>query len=273
MATPDNARLDCNVVAQARRAADERTKGRKQVMAGVFGALLAVTVWGVSADAGAGYEVEWFGASRGAPMPQGAVEQLLAEPWLEPVEVRTGAADRVGERITLQSCSNYLKVADLRVRPVAGGNVGEIFQARALECHAAALTLAAQPAVVSHVRPLAFNEDLPDQLPWQVAMIVSGAETARIAHERPLATWSQALLEPITGFSPCGQYCGTYRDLSQEQTVRLLARGDFDGDGIEDVLVSSWDVALGGSYRATRVLLLTRREPDGKIEMLRELDY
>ncbi|NLG60469.1 MAG: hypothetical protein GX538_09975, partial [Gammaproteobacteria bacterium] len=264
--------LDCNIVANARRV-DERSTSRKWAMAGVFGALLAVTARGVSADAGASYEVEWFGASGGAPMPQGAVEQLLAEPWLEPVEVRTGAADRGGEPITLQSCSNYLKVADLRVRPVAGGNVGEIFQARALECHAAALTLAAQPAVVSHVRPLAFNEDLPDQLPWQVAMIVSGAETARIAHERPLATWSQALLEPITGFSPCGQYCGTYRDLSQEQTVRLLARGDFDGDGIEDVLVSSWDVALGGSYRATRVLLLTRREPDGKIEMLRELDY
>lgn len=272
MATPDNARLDCNVVAKARRV-DGRAKDRKWAMASVFGALLAATVWGVSADAGAGYEVEWFGASRGAPMPQGAVEQLLAEPWLEPVEVRTGAADRAGEPITLQSCSNYLEVADLRVRPVAGGNVGEIFQARALECHAAALTLAAQPAVVSHLRTLVFNEDLPDQLPWQVAMIVSGAEAARIAHERPRATWSQALLEPITGFSPCGQYCGTYRDSSQEQTVRLLARGDFDGDGIEDILVSSWDVALGGSYRATRVLLLTRRQPGGRLELLQEVDY
>ena len=272
MATPDNARIDC-IVANARRAADGRAKRRKRAMAGAFGMLLVGTACGTSAGAGAGYEVEWFGAARGAPMPQGAVEQLLAEHWLEPVEVRTGAADRAGEPITLQSCSNYLKVAGLRVRPVAGGNVGEIFQARALECHAAALTLAAQPAVVSHVRPLAFNEDLPDQLPWQVAMIVSGAEAARIAHERPRATWSEALFEPITGFSPCGQYCGTYRDSSQEQTVRLLARGDFDGDGIEDVLVSSWDVALGGSYRATRVLLLTRRQPGGRLELLQEVDY
>lgn len=261
------------IVAKVRRAADGRAKGRERAMVGAFGMLLVVTACGTSAGAGAGYEVEWFDASREAPMPQGAVEQLLAEPWLEPVEVRTGAADRAGEPITLQSCSNYLEVADLRVRPVTGGNVGEIFQARALECHAAALTLAAQPAEVSHLRTLVFNEDLPDQLPWQVAMIVSGSEAARIADERPLATWSQALFEPITGFSPCGQYCGTYRDLSQEQTVRLLARGDFDGDGIEDVLVSSWDVALGGSYRATRMLLLTRRQPGGRIELLQEVDY
>lgn len=235
--------------------------------------LLMMAACGTAAGVGAGHAVEWFDVSSEVPLSQAHAQQALTDPWLEPIEVRPVDADPGQTLGVIQTCSEYLELADLRVRPVERGNYWAIFQALALECQAAAMTLGARPAGVSHLRALVFDEDLPDQLPWQVAMIVSGSEAARIAHERPFATWSEALFEPITGYSPCGQYCGTYRDSSQEQTVRLLARGDFDGDGVEDVLVSSWDVALGGSYRATRTLLLTRRLPDGRFELLREVDY
>ena len=53
--------------------------------------------------------------------------------------------------------------------------------------------------------------------------------------------------------------------------MRRVARGDFDGDGVEDMLLSSSDAARGGSYRAVRMFVLTRRQPDGKVELVREL--
>lgn len=48
-------------------------------------------------------------------------------------------------------------------------------------------------------------------------------------------------------------------------TVRLqwLARGDFDGDGWEDWLLRWQARAEGGSWRAVRCLLLTRKTPAG----------
>lgn len=244
-----------------------------RAMAGILVLLLVATGCGRSAGAGAGYEVEWFDAPTADPISQGALQQLLAEPWPDPVDVQPAVADGGGMPITLDSCSDYLEVADLQVHPVAGGNMRVIFQARALNCQALALTLAARPAVVSHLRTLAFDEHLPDQLPWQVAMITSASEAERIADERPHATWRQALFVPLTEFSPCGPHCGRYRNPNQMQVVRLVARGDFDADGIEDVLISSHDAALGGSYRAGRMLLLTRLEPDGRIELLQGLGY
>ena len=48
-------------------------------------------------------------------------------------------------------------------------------------------------------------------------------------------------------------------------TVRLqwLARGDFDGDGWEDWLLRWQARAEGGSWRAVRCVLLTRKVPAG----------
>lgn len=235
--------------------------------------LILASVYGIPAAQDADFAVEWFGAAAAAPATRDAVELLLAEPWLNAIEVQRETVDGAGLPTTLESCSGYLEVADLRVRPIAGGFTGTIFQANALDCQAATLTLAAQPAAISYLRSLAFDETLPDRLPWQVAMIVSGAEAQRIAAERPHATWRQALFGPLTEFSSCGPHCGKYVEPGAEQVVRLVARGDFDGDGVEDVLLSSYDAATGGSYRAVRMFMLTRRQPDGTVELVRELDY
>ena len=227
-----------------------------------------------SADApGTGYEVEWFDSAEAAPVARDAIEQALSEPWLDAVDVRLEVSDGDGMPATLGSCSDYLEVADARVRSVHGGTTAMIFQAQALGYQAATLALAAQPAAISHLRPLVFDEGLPDRLPWQVAMITSGAEAERIAAGRPDATWRQALFGPLTDFSSCGTYCGRYGDPGAEQVVQLVARGDFDGDGIEDMLLSSSDAAKGGSYRAVRMFVLTRRQADGRVELVRELDY
>lgn len=52
--------------------------------------------------------------------------------------------------------------------------------------------------------------------------------------------------------------------------LRLLAWGDFDWDGIEDLLCHfSW-VYLSGSNRDYYTVILTRREPGGRLQMLGE---
>ncbi|MFZ7097099.1 hypothetical protein ACOPJQ_13155 [Luteimonas dalianensis] len=235
--------------------------------------LILASACGTSGASGARYDVEWFDTTEAAPATRAALEQELSQPWPDAVDVQPAATDADRMPTTLESCNDYLALADSRVRPIESGNTFAIFQGRAVYCQAVTLTLAAQPAAISYLRPFAFDEGLPDRLPWQVAMIVSSSEAQRIADERPDATWRQALFGPLTEFSSCGTHCGRYADPGAEQWMRLLARGDFDGDGIEDMLLSSSDAAIGGSYRATRMFVLTRRQPDGKVELIRELDY
>lgn len=254
---------------------DRTCRARPLIGAGALGAavLLLAGACGTSAFSGDRYAVEWFDGPDAAPASRNDVEQRLARPWPDAIDVRGQAADEGRMTATLESCRDYLDVADLRARPVEGGMMFAIFQARALDCQAMSLALAARPATVSYLRPFAFDEGLPDRLPWQVAMITSGSERDRIAAERPDATWRQALFGPLTESSSCGTHCGRYGDPGQEQVVRLVARGDFDGDGVEDMLLGSSNAARGGSYRATRMYVLTRREPEGKVELARELDY
>lgn len=230
---------------------------------------------------GVGHDVEWFDGFNPGPVVHGhpgpetqeAIQQALSLPWDYAIAVAPESSGEDGERVSLRTCAEYLRVADLRVRPVDDPTAWVPFMDRALTCQAAKLILAARPARTSHVRALAFDETLPERLPWQVAMIISGSEYDRIAAERPDAMWSEVLFTPLTGFSSCGEHCAVYSDEGGDQTVQLVARGDFDADGIEDVLIRSFDAVNGGSYRAIRMFVLTRLQPDGEIEMIRELEY
>ena len=251
------------------------TRGQPVSFRGGVGIALLVlaTACGTSAPHDIAYDVEWFEEPQSAPVSREAIGSLMAEPWVDDIEVRIQAPGEDRMHATLGSCSDYFAVADQRPRPIHGATTHVIFQARALHCQAARLAMAAQPATISHLRTLAFDEGLPDHLPWQVAMIISSSEHQQIARERPKATWRAALFSPLTTFSPCGTHCGVYAEPGQTQSVWLLARGDFDGDGIEDVLLQSSDAAIGGSYQAVRMFVLTRRQPGARIELVQEFDY
>ena len=56
------------------------------------------------------------------------------------------------------------------------------------------------------------------------------------------------------------------------QELALVAKGDFNGDGIEDMLITSRDSVEGGSYRAIRLFLLTRISASSAITVLREYE-
>lgn len=230
--------------------------------------------------AGASHPVEWFGGfypeqfvpDAVRPQTRQDIQATLSSAWYDPVTVEMGSAGDTG-RMTLGSCAEYLKVAHLRVRPVEAPTAWVPFMERALTCQAALLILAAQPARVSHVRQLAFDEQLPEQLPWQVAAIISGGERDALAAGQPDSTWSAILPRPLTRFSACGEHCAAYGDDSGEQSVQLVARGDFNGDGVEDLLVSSFDSVAEGSYSAWRMFMLTRRKAGGRVELVKQLEY
>lgn len=57
----------------------------------------------------------------------------------------------------------------------------------------------------------------------------------------------------------------TLEDEGWRYGVDVLAAGDFNGDGIEDVVATFYDDAKTGTYFSITTLLLTQTEPDGRI--------
>ena len=59
-----------------------------------------------------------------------------------------------------------------------------------------------------------------------------------------------------------------YEDDGLEQRLTQVVRTDFNGDGIEDVLLYEAVYAIGGSFRAYDLIILTRKSVDSKFEII-----
>lgn len=229
-------------------------------------------------------DVEWFegfGMGHFLEPPRELVSQsdvtaAIDSPWDYDRELAIYTADGELERpaFVLGSCADYLALQK-RAWPVHTPD-SDVFTALAMTCKAAKVIASAEPAERSFVRGLAFDRDLPGLLPPELTIAVSSSEVERVGAARVDESWDD--LAGIARHESChsreGEHCGIYYDdTAGRQQVQLVARGDFNADGIEDVLISSGDSLEGGSYWALRMFVLTRRSTDGDYELLEQLDY
>lgn len=186
------------------------------------------------------------------PEPADKAQQpahLLGKPWYAAIEVTTG---QHAQPTMLNNCTDYL-VASPAVRPLREYETAA-FTELAANCHAASLIAAAQPSRHSFIDNRLIDETLPQRIPSQLAMITSSSEQALISSGK---TWVQ--VNTFTKFTAKLPDAGLYEHHQGEQELAEMARGDFDGDGLEEVLLSSFDRVSGGSYAGMRLFLVSRK--------------
>jgi hypothetical protein len=117
----------------------------------------------------------------------------------------------------------------------------------------------AVPARISYVHDLAWDEHVLPVLPPQLAITVSAGATraADVAANRG-RNWQA--LDPSVTASPSSKGADEIVVTGNGFSERLVlwGRGDFKGDGSEDLLVQSFDTLTDGTYRNTRLFVLTR---------------
>jgi hypothetical protein len=62
------------------------------------------------------------------------------------------------------------------------------------------------------------------------------------------------------------------KDDGWEATVSLYARGDFDGNGIEELLLRRDGTLLEGTYRNHSLFILTRSSNHGPLRVVRKIE-
>lgn len=227
----------------------------------VAAALLAVAVQGragppppapaLQPGAGEGLGIANFGDAGAA----------LLRPFDDPIVLSLDAGS--GATSTPLHCQALLELAPhiVGTRPAADWNV---LQQRLADCHALRWLAAAGQARRSAMPPR--------------------LDAARETWRWPAAIWPAVSRDEVDALAGAGQ---TLRQASGRRawtrtalggaapealtlaargySVRLqwLARGDFDGDGWEDWLLRWQARAEGGSWRAVRCVLLTRKMPAG----------
>jgi len=125
----------------------------------------------------------------------------------------------------------------------------------------------AKRAQNSHIRA-SFKKTVLDDLPWELVPNLLGEElpTIAAAKEQGLA-WSQAY--PNSRITEQSQTELSFTCNGFEVLLRILAAGDFDSEGLEDLLILHHTMASHGTYRAASLGLLSRVQPNGRLRWSR----
>ena len=64
-----------------------------------------------------------------------------------------------------------------------------------------------------------------------------------------------------------------YKHKGGEQDITLVGKGDFNNDGILDILLVVQNDVAGGSFSSTHLYALTKTEPGDGYVLLKEYEY
>jgi hypothetical protein len=190
------------------------------------------------------------------------IGQALEKPFDSPTTVNKGTQSAV-----VSNCNQYLKYRALGFAARSDRDAS-VLKSRGVDCQALRALRQAKPARVSHVSDFHLDAKAPGLLPATLAPSLSSDEeqTVKDAAARGLS-WLD--YQPKLTSKPGERQLSVTADDTTTK-LEIYGRGDFNNDGIEDILIRA-DVSLAaGSYTNSRLFLLTREKDEGRLRLIRE---
>jgi len=194
------------------------------------------------------------------------IKTMLNKDWYSAVNVKS--LKLPGSTYAIKSCTEYFKLVDKALTTVRE-NESSAFAEFVLMCQAAKVIIEAKPSKHSFLDDLKFDKKLPNKLPKQIAMVISTTESKRLNENSKLVSWGD--VNKINKVDVINNVKAIYHHQGSTQEIELMAKGDFNNDGIEDMLVSSRDSVVGGSYNALRVYQVTKLNHQAGLEVINEI--
>lgn len=168
---------------------------------------------------------------------------------------------------TIQTCRDALDSKNAALWPIAIPETSA-YMARLALCHAVATMVDAKWSEQSYVAAFQLDESAPQLLPGKLALIISSMEYERRTWDETNTLHDVSAIERVAHLD---FYKSEFYDsMGGVQTMTILGRGDFNNDGIEDLLLLVEDRVAGGSYHASRLYQLTRYQHNMPLVVLKE---
>ena len=120
---------------------------------------------------------------------------------------------------------------------------------------------------ISHMNTLSLNKEFAVQAPARFALLISNDQVKKAG---AAASWNA--VSKIKEVKSHNEMQSTYYDYSGSiQRLTLMAKGDYNGDGVEDQLLYMENSVEGGSYSSAKAYLITRMTADAPIKLLKEI--
>ncbi|HEY9051241.1 MAG TPA: hypothetical protein VIQ03_06830 [Gammaproteobacteria bacterium] len=202
------------------------------------------------------------------PEKKASLEKLksaLDKDWYIGIVVRFQGDAATQQEI--KNCRDYFKLLKDGMEPVHDYEESA-FNEFGLMCMAARDTVNARSAETTYLKSFELNQGTPGALPKQFAMHISMAEYKKTLEDKTKVYWGDA--NQITGYEKIIENLVVYIHPGAKQEITIAAKGDFNHDGIEDILMTSRDSVADGSYYVLRMFLLTKKSSSGDFILLKE---
>ncbi|MFL0809742.1 MAG: hypothetical protein K6L76_04950 [Agarilytica sp.] len=185
--------------------------------------------------------------------------QLTAR-WVLSVDMQ---AEHVKTPSAVDSCQSALK-ADVSGAEPSVPSMYVTFQYAVAQCRAVFLASRLTSAEKSFLNNFSLNESGIQALPIALLFKASTVEKAKL--EQQFTRIGEAAV--IKDISKTDEYEVSYSVGSGQQALKLLGRGDLNGDNIEDLILQVTNSVEDGSYRTTELFVLTRVSDNSGVKIL-----
>ncbi len=218
------------------------------------------------------YSVQWFQGFAMAGLllkeeppvrNQKDIQGLLDKPWYMPFELINLQTKKV---FSADRCNQVLPT----ITQLETDKPSEFppFIYLTVMCAAAESIVKARPAQYSFLSSFKLDAGFPLHAPKNMALVISVSEWKRISQNTKIVSWAD--VETVKFVSKKDKYQAKYDLIDAYQNVSLIARGDFNHDNIEDILLYVKAHVVGGSYVSYRLFWLTKTDENSPLTLIRE---
>ncbi|SHO55425.1 hypothetical protein VQ7734_01153 [Vibrio quintilis] len=137
------------------------------------------------------------------------------------------------------------------------------YNAMYIKCQAINLVInKIKKSEISHIHDYILDENSVTYLPKQIALITSSSRYKSLMADQKLKTIND--VNHIINIKQLNNNTISFsNDNASRQKISILAKGDFNHDAIEDIMLSVSNSVIGGSYTSYYLYILTKTEKDG----------
>ncbi len=217
------------------------------------------------------YQVQWFSdfamdrmlEKKVSVHNQQDIRALLDRPWYTSVELVNLQTKEV---FSADRCSQVLPtITQLETyKPFEFPS----FRYLTTMCVAAQAIAGASSAQYSFLSDFKLDAGFPLYAPKNLASVLSSSEWKRISQNTKIVSWAD--VETVKLVSKEGEYPAVYAVVGGFSELSLIARGDFNHDNIEDILLYMMDYVVGGSHVSYQLFWLTKTNENSPITLIKK---
>ncbi len=199
------------------------------------------------------------------------IAQLLKAKWYGTFDV--SAFKKSGSERQVKNCEEFFIALDKDMKTVKGYEL-YYYTYLGLQCHTARAILEGKDAKRSYLTDFKFDESVIDVFPPDLADLVSEEMIKKVRNNKDINTLSKALrqISQLASIQVENEHEVVVRAIGGQKIIKLLAKGDFNNDGFEDIIVQTKNSIVQGTYKSTSLFLLTRKNTNPMFELVKEYE-